>query len=208
MDPALHRTGSVVTRQIEAHTNFGAKIALDATCLRALPFSAESQISEIAGADGLAWEWFGPTWSLAVEEQFYLVSPVVVRLLSTWLYRFLSAVVIADACCGSRCSRLRWWVPRPCLPPHACRADTFAVGMLAAAGVNLDFGDWLSAHQSWLYDSLACCWREFVVIGDGRRTTNHFPMQIAGYTWVSYFRCRAAFRPANIVRSASLRLCA
>jgi peptidoglycan/LPS O-acetylase OafA/YrhL len=74
------------------------------------------------------------TWSLAVEEQFYLFAPVVIGFLSRRrLVMALSGVLalvpvlrfLAFACLG------KWYyLPQFAMP---CRADALALGILAAA---------------------------------------------------------------------------
>jgi peptidoglycan/LPS O-acetylase OafA/YrhL len=84
---------------------------------------------------GLAGAWFIAAWSLAVEEQFYLVAPLIVRLLShralTWflILIFLLAPFLRIA--------IPRWLPSTgtfdlgyVLMP--CRADSLSIGMLLA----------------------------------------------------------------------------
>lgn len=82
--------------------------------------------------------WYGPkamavTWSLAVEEQFYLTIPVVIRKLrQRWLATLLLAVVVVAPV-------LRLWlrtaIPNgdfACYVLMPCRADALCVGVFAA----------------------------------------------------------------------------
>jgi len=77
--------------------------------------------------------WLSPLWSLAVEEQFYLVIPLAVRFLSRlWLVIFLCATVVCAPI-------LRWMIvlhwPRFHEAPYflsPCRADALAIGVLLA----------------------------------------------------------------------------
>lgn len=89
-----------------------------------------------------------PTWSLAVEEQFYLVSPLVIRFLTPQrLARALLACVIGAPI-------LRYLVFR--LPAGAnlanvlmpCRADALAMGMLAALA-------WRGSAKHWLIQRIS-----------------------------------------------------
>jgi peptidoglycan/LPS O-acetylase OafA/YrhL len=95
--------------------------------------------------------WMGPTWSLAVEEQFYLVSPWLIRFLSLRrLTQFLIACVIGAP------------VLRYVLYPHSpgilgmyyvltpCRADALALGMLAAVAWRTRARAWLAQHISYV----------------------------------------------------------
>ena len=77
--------------------------------------------------------WLAVTWSLGVEEQFYLISPPLVRLLSTQnLKSILIATLILTPMfraalflfwAGGRFA-MYVWMP--------CRADSLAMGVLAA----------------------------------------------------------------------------
>ena len=85
-----------------------------------------------------------PTWSLAVEEQFYLVAPFLIRYLSL---RRLTQVLVA---CVLGAPVLRYFA-FSLLPNGAqtayilmpCRADALAMGMLAAVA-------WRTAAKDWL----------------------------------------------------------
>ena len=83
---------------------------------------------------GIAGAWFGHLWSIAVEEQFYLVAPILVRFVSSGLLkRILVAVIVTVPLFRLF---LLWGLHVPAssvtvLMP--CRADALSVGMLAAA---------------------------------------------------------------------------
>jgi peptidoglycan/LPS O-acetylase OafA/YrhL len=81
----------------------------------------------------LIWTWLAVTWSLGVEEQFYLVAPPLIRVLSgEALKKVLLATVLAAPILRVLVYRLLpnggtsmyVWMP--------CRADSLAFGVLAA----------------------------------------------------------------------------
>ena len=147
--------------------------------------------------------WFNSTWSLAVEEQFYLVAPGVVKYLSRRaLTVFLVAVTITAPL-------LRWFVrvhfnsgPELAYRLMPCRADSLAVGMLAAlAWSDTSIRDWLEARTALIYGlfavflgGVACLWRYYS--NPGLLLT-----QIFGYTWLALFfaiwMLLALLRPAS-----------
>jgi peptidoglycan/LPS O-acetylase OafA/YrhL len=78
--------------------------------------------------------WLIPLWSLAVEEQFYLVMPFLVRFFSR---RWLLAILLTTIACAPifRLIVFQWF------PQHTaqyiatpCRADALAMGVLLALG--------------------------------------------------------------------------
>src|SRR5205823_3917919 len=104
--------------------------------------------------------WFQPTWSLAVEEQFYLLAPFIVHVLPRRaLYVFLTTIVVTAPF-------LRVWahdhLPRGgggldlayTLTP--CRADALALGILAALlWRNDQFRERMANHPRILYGIFA-----------------------------------------------------
>ena len=140
----------------------------------------------------LGWHWFSPTWSLAVEEQFYLVAPLLVRRLSRrTLFGVLCAVVVAAPAA-------RMWVHFH-LPVDKisldlayilmpCRADSLAIGILLALLWRTEsFREWLAGHHSALYGFFGVFLGGVVVLGLWSPSNLSLPMESVGYTWIALF---------------------
>ena len=97
-------------------------------------------------------KWLEATWSLAVEEQFYLLLPFAVRYLSTrHLIRLICASIVIAPLLRMIClyAGTGSMAPYTLLP---CRADALAYGALIAVLVrNRRAWDWIVANRSGLY---------------------------------------------------------
>ena len=77
--------------------------------------------------------WLGPLWSLAVEEQFYLVMPLVVRFFPR--RRLVETMALTVALAPVMRMAVRFYAPEHGAAPYmltACRADALALGVLLA----------------------------------------------------------------------------
>src|ERR1019366_1071793 len=145
-------------------------------------------IRDFLGSTVSFW-WFTFTWSLAVEEQFYLVSPLFVRYLSKRaLASFLILVTLAAPVLRlvvRDSFHSGAWLAYRLMP---CRADSLAIGMLAAMLWSTPkMRDWLVAHGVLLYGffgillaGVAYLWRWY--------SDPLLPLtQTIGYTWLALF---------------------
>jgi peptidoglycan/LPS O-acetylase OafA/YrhL len=103
----------------------------------------------------IAHYWISVAWSLAVEEQFYLIAPLMVRYLSTKriAHVLIACIVGAPILRAILYSRLPGgndliYVLMP------CRADSLAAGMLAALACRSDARFWLERHTASLRRTL------------------------------------------------------
>lgn len=141
-------------------------------------------VSGSLGAQGLA-----ATWSLAVEEQFYLTLPLLIRFLSPQrLVQVLTAAVLAAPVLRTV---LYFLFPQGAIGAYVlmpCRADSLMLGVLAA--VLLRRNDvWIVVTTrtrllkgAWV--SLALGVLLFTVLG---WTIGTLPMSVLGYTWLGLF---------------------
>jgi peptidoglycan/LPS O-acetylase OafA/YrhL len=87
----------------------------------------------IYGPSVFQWIWFAVTWSLAVEEQFYLFAPPLIRFVSLrrLVYVLTTVVCVAPVLRYLLFRYLThlYYLPQILMP---CRADTLALGILAA----------------------------------------------------------------------------
>ena len=151
-----------------------------------------------------AFVWFSTTWSLAVEEQFYLVSPFLVRFLSTRpLSMVLGSAVLAAPFIRMfvRSHMAHGYYMAYALTPS--RVDDLAFGMLVAvAWRNPSVRQWLSSHVTAIHGSLALLC--IGALGWWKWATDPFDvaMQRVGYTWIGLLF--TALLLALLVRPASL----
>jgi peptidoglycan/LPS O-acetylase OafA/YrhL len=138
---------------------------------------------------GLAGAWFGHLWSLAVEEQFYLIAPLVVRFTTERRLKWILGVAIM-AVPLLRIFLLRvLHVPNPEITVLViCRADALAIGMLTAA---LTRGETpllsIERNIKKLFVSLGILLSGVVVLWKFSPQASTFGMQSIGYTWMALF---------------------
>jgi len=138
---------------------------------------------------GLAGAWFGHLWSLAVEEQFYLAAPLLVRVVPPRRLKWLLGAVVLLAVIARL--YLRFIVhasPNVVTTRTFCRMDALAVGMLAAIAVRSEAGRrWLGTHLGSLRVALAVLTAGallFFLFSYGSITGG---MQTIGFTWMAAF---------------------
>jgi peptidoglycan/LPS O-acetylase OafA/YrhL len=131
----------------------------------------------------IAHYWISVSWSLAVEEQFYLIAPLMVRYLST--KRF--AQVLIACIVGAPILRVLVYSRLPgesylvdVLMP--CRADTLAAGMLAALAYRSKAKFWLERHTEYLRSALGILVFGAVVM------LKWLPDARPGYSWQAAFQ--------------------
>jgi peptidoglycan/LPS O-acetylase OafA/YrhL len=130
--------------------------------------------------------WFLVTWSLAVEEQFYLFAPVLIRYLTIGKLIY----VLAGAVLGAPIVRLlvfRYWIPGTIAPVYLlpCRVDALAMGVLLAVGWRSRvFLEFLQRHRRAIWGVLL-----FLVVGVGLSIKwlvgeLNLWRVVAGYSWL------------------------
>ena len=142
---------------------------------------------------GLGVPWLVSTWSLAVEEQFYLVAPPVIRFLSERMLAVFLGLTIIGA------PLLRLLVRSQ---PHLdvgtnldlayilmpCRADALAIGVVAAVLWRKDaFRAWLSAHGRLLHGLLGLSFAGVIALQAFSPDQHSIAMQAFGYDWLAVF---------------------
>ncbi len=130
-------------------------------------------------------EWLGITWSLAIEEQFYLVLPPIVRFLPRSILPWL---VVAMVCLAPVARTLHFNAGNEYFGPHVlpyCRADALGLGVLAAITIrHKKAWEWLAARPSLLRGV-------FAILGLGVGLLVFMPagflMASVGYSWLALF---------------------
>jgi peptidoglycan/LPS O-acetylase OafA/YrhL len=141
------------------------------------------------GMPPAVWIWFGVMWSLAVEEQFYLLAPPLIRVLSI---RKLVVALAATVCVAPLLRALVFGYLSPgtfastVLMP--CRADTLAMGMLLAIAWRAAWFRALLVERRVLLQSVLLALALGVA---GLLWSFAHPLSfvrvVIGYTWLAFF---------------------
>jgi peptidoglycan/LPS O-acetylase OafA/YrhL len=138
---------------------------------------------------GLAGAWFSHLWSLAVEEQFYLIAPLIVRFVSPRRLPYVLGAVIALAPAFRAILRLMAGAP-PSLVTFLMpsRADALAIGMCLAAFWRTDLvrtwlkGSIVKIYAAWGFFSLGV-----LSLWIWAPHSGNLWMQVPGFTCLALF---------------------
>jgi len=129
------------------------------------------------------------TWSLAIEEQFYLTLPMLVRILSPRRILATLAVGILAAPALRIALYVLWpehWLSWHVLMP--CRADALLLGVLGAVAMrNPVCRGWLSRNHRFSSVLLFILLGGMAVLTWRAPDYRHLPMLSVGYTWMALF---------------------
>jgi peptidoglycan/LPS O-acetylase OafA/YrhL len=124
--------------------------------------------------------WMGVTWSLAVEEQFYLLFPLMVRFFSRRALLAILGICVLGAPLLRTALVMNGWGFEQVYPLLPCRADALALGVFAAIIVRSeDAKAWFKEHSRLLY---ACMLALFAATPTMLKWTNYRYVGTAGYS--------------------------
>ena len=134
--------------------------------------------------------WLSALWSLAVEEQFYLVVPSVVRLFSKrGLVMLLGLTVLAGPLV--RILVFRYIVPTHPAAPYMltpCCADALAMGVLLAVGWREEsLKQWLQRNLRFVYAAVGLLSLGFAYLAITGKSQYSYAMSVWGFSCVDAF---------------------
>lgn len=148
------------------------------------------QNSAWSRGDAFRTPWLAALWSLAVEEQFYLVVPWIVRFVSK---RGLVTSLILTIL-GAPVARMlvfKYIVPTHGAAPYVltpCRADALAMGVLLAVGWRDErWKAWMKCHLKGLYGVLALLSLGMLYLMIAGKSQYSYAMTVWGYSCVDVF---------------------
>ncbi len=138
---------------------------------------------------GIAGAWFSHLWSLAVEEQFYLFSPLVIRLVSGRVLKGLLFIAIVGA--PLLRAYLRFWTNvdvRLITGLMPCRADSLAIGIVAAlVWRSQSARAWVTSNLAYGYSALAGLTVGVLALWKWWPNSTMSATQVGGFSVLAFF---------------------